>query len=267
MFSTALSQDASEELIFPIVSSGFLNEFPGEAGDPPNPRFQMFFTFFNNSTTTVSVALTLHNNEGLVIEDENLEAPEIRTIPAGELSAVTILERFFDLSGGIIPPRFDGWGSLRIPTGQDIRAESELSFYESILSPVKWSAHSMAVRPAMRFQVTNPSDLRFIDAIDIRRRSGVAIVNPSADATAMIEIQAELFSAPRGVICSQTLTVEPLHRNSMFLDELCGPPTPHSRVVELVTITSNVPVAVGVLDVLPDGSFSSHPVQRFEDVP
>jgi hypothetical protein len=127
-------------------------------------------------------------------------------------------------------------------------------------------AYVEAVKPAMEFRTLFVD--RFIEATNNQRQTAYAIVNPSTSQTANVRLTAFL-SSPRDQTCEATLTIPPTHRVSKFFEEIFAscPAVSSLRVITFrpvgpLFITSNIPIAVGGLDViLPELKLTSLPVE------
>lgn len=245
----------SQELILPIVATGFLGP------DSPDSRWETSFVFLNLSATTFSGDLEIFQNDGTLVEEGGFSASY--EIPADGLRDVNI---FIDTS--LIPPPFpaiDGWARLRIPASARIQAQTEVRINTDFAPTVATLAHVEGVRPARRFR-TILFDL--LVGTPQHRQTAYAIVNPSESDTATVEITARLplVGEPE---CNARLTIQPRSRSSRLLEQLfpsCEGLQLLRRVtlrpVAPVTITSDIPIAVGVLDVLlPEGRINSVPVE------
>jgi len=247
---TLLAQDKSQELVFPIVVSGFL----GDTGQ--SPRFETTFSILNQSNASVPARIQLYTNQGKEV-DGGLYA---FTIPPNLLFPFSLF--YAAITAGPIPPQVNGWGRLTLQSDASVVAQSEITFFpdpRSIYIPSS-SAYTPTVKP------TKMSQISFVYRPG--RRSAVAIVNPSSSQNATVEIRVERPYAVFGFgNCPIVLTLSPRQRLSKFLDELCGAVTGGSLPPEgaLVTITSDVPVSVGAIDVFPQGGFTSLPVRAIPD--
>lgn len=238
------------ELIFPIVVSGFLGPIAN------SPRFEASFLMLNPIDTRVTVQLQLFTNDGVEFVDlETQRNLGIFDLFSNRLSARSL--HFTRLIAGNIPPRFNGWGRLTFPIGAAIKAQGDVAFYDrpgdSAWEPI-FTAQSPAVLPAEKFQV--------FTVLRPTRRLALAIVNPAANETALVRLEAKAAPASGLASCPMSLTLPPLQRVSRFVDEWCGPITSWGTPPEplQIIVGADRPIAVGAVDVFLDGHFSSLPV-------
>lgn len=238
----------SEEFIFPIVASGFVGPVVG--GSDWGPRLENTITFVNLSEETITGIFRHFSNDG--------KPGPLLQIQVGRRPS-SFSSYFAALIPPTIPSQFDGWARLTLPFGAKLFAEIEVVFFRSPNPPT--SAHLQAIKPAREFRVT------FVNRAGMGgRRFAIAIVNPSAATTATVWLDYDRSGV--GFVgylpCPSfpvTLQVLPLNRFSKFFDQICGetigsggafPPATGS-----LRIASSVPIAIAILEVFSDGTFST----------
>ncbi len=251
----------SLDLILPIVATGFLGN-PGA----PDIRWETSFVFLNLSATTFTGDLEIFQNDGTLVEEGGFSVSY--EIPANGLRDRSIFTQ------SIIPPppfpTIDGWARLRLPAGAPVQAQTEVRINTDFLATVTTLAHVPAVRPARRFRTVLID--RLIGATGQHRQTAYAIVNPSETDDAKVKLSTSGLPLGGEPTCNAMLTIPPRNRVSRLVEDLF--PTCQElellriatlRPVAAVTITSDIPIAVGALDVLlPEGRISALPVQPVE---
>lgn len=236
----------TEELVFPVVASGFLGPVVVE-GDW-GPRLENTFIFVNLSETTITGSFQFFENDGRSNGPRQLQVLSQRP--------TSFSFHFAALIPPTIPPKTDGWARLILPRGAKLLAENEIVFYRS--SSRITSLHLQAFKPAREFRIA------FVDRTMRVGRPAIAIVNPSSTNSVTVSLRFDKFESgftsflPCPTVPTN-LHIPPLNRFRRFLDEICGPILGGGipPATASLQITSDLPIGVAAIEVFPDGTFST----------
>jgi hypothetical protein len=156
--SHALAQATqNQELIFPVVETGFLGNVGGGA------RFESTFVLHNASDLTVSgpITLQIYSNSG-----ERLNSFDFTALPANTLNQIEF--HFVSVAPPMVPPRISGWGRVVFPATAKIRGENRITFIESPFANATANAHVEAVRAGNDFQTLSAWDGAPLSPLSIR---------------------------------------------------------------------------------------------------
>ena len=227
--SVPVQAQEGRELYFPTVVSG-------EVAD--GLMFQDIFILINRGEEAIQTELQIHTNDGTEHSSYPFE------VPPGELRSRSLA--YWGLLPPRIPPEIQGWAKLRIPPGAAVRAHQHLfvtAFKPGTQPPIA-SATTEAVVPGRLFRILLPN-------ASLGGRHAIAIVNPSTEEEARVQIDVEEVRVPG---CPVQVTVGPLGRMSRMLqDDLCERPmfTIFPPEQAILTLSSDVPIAVSAMEFFP----------------
>lgn len=205
-----LAEESRQELVFPLVVSGFL----GDAGF--SPHFEMTFIFENRSASTVSASLQIFRNNGEEIQIGPPTFPFTITgskgLPVNSLTSLSLFHA--SLIPPVIPPRVSGWAKLGFSDSSGLEPEAELVFFDSPAAP-STTVHFKPIQPRNEFRIA------LVDRPD--RQFGIAIANPSADKAATVNLALKVEPGFRQFPnCPTSIVIPARNSLSRFLEDFCG---------------------------------------------
>lgn len=250
-------QPAAQELILPIVVNGSASK---------STHYQTTFTVLNLSSGTVEAKLQIYDQKGA---PGGVFCSPIGP-PPSTVTAVLNANGEFHNSTSANLPLLNGWARLTWDKPASIQATAEVTFVGAPPVPCLLICNrpSTEIVSSARVQaVKTGKEFRVAASITHNRHTALALVNPSSSDTA--SIQATLL-APSGEVVKTFggYRVAPQGRvtdyawNFVECNFCFVPPQPPPDMFHgTLQIISDVPIAVGALDVLfPEGKFVSVPV-------
>lgn len=263
----------TEYTYFPIVTHLSVSE---------DLYFATVFILKNQTEDSVSGSIHVRRADGSEISgllcgvSLGVPVPGFGPIPFSVPASSVVRVPMTVLPGSDLSPhQLNGWAALALADQSDVQASAEIALLkgqrhecdpltqystEEILDIVSLPASETALRFGLSITII-PS-----------RRTAISFVNPSGTETAHVTLQLQ-----RGTSLDNSAVIEvpPLRRISHFLLDIVLPegltsePTPGDpnwQFLGAATITSDIPIAVGALDViLPDGKLVYVPVGALED--
>ncbi|HEY3127833.1 MAG TPA: hypothetical protein VGL91_00095 [Acidobacteriota bacterium] len=252
----AADQAAAQELILPIVVNGTTDK---------TTHYQTTFTILNLSSSTVEAKLQIYDQKGA---PGGVFCSPLAPPPSTATALLNANGEFHNSTSANLPI-LNGWARLTWDKPVTVHAASEVTFVGAPPAPcllicnrpsteIIASARVLAVKAAKEFRVAA--------SITHNRHTALALVNPSASDSA--NIQATLFG-PSGEVLKtfSGYHVPPQGRLTEYTWNLveCNfcfvPPQPPPDMFHgTLQIISDIPIAVGALDVLfPEGKFVGVP--------
>ena len=237
-----------QELILPIVVNGQLDS---------NRFFQSTMHFLTTDSPGEVSRRGRDNNGGPL----NVACLLAASSAAGDFTGVPGIPLFWSFRICPVlfnPPLESGWIQFTVLNSPPARINLELLLQER-------SAAGNRIVSATSIPAVAPAKGFLAPALSTTENSSAyAIVNPSETETANLTLKVETIGPnTKGLVCQRALSILPHTRVSKFLDELvtnCQLPEDSRRGT--LTITSDIPIAVGALNVFfPEGKFVNLPVE------
>lgn len=245
---------ATQESILPIVVNGYTKE---------PIHFQTKIRIVNLSSSAVEVTLEAYQNDGTatrILELFPVPRPGTTSVlkiaPLGSVESVTAED---------IPP-LDGWARLTYDSSASIVVSTELDLIDALVGPhpicrrssneILASVEMPAIKAARKFSgfaINHPY-----------RQSGYAVLNPSIAQPAHVFLS--LLDSSGKLAASSNLEIPPRSRIAKFVSELF--PNMSSNFTGSLSVTADIPVAVGALHVLfPGGKLINLPIAAMDASP
>lgn len=159
-----------------------------------------------------------------------------------------------------IPDEHEGWTRLQVPSTAKVAARAEVYAFVRIDSNRNLvdTVTVEAVKPARVFRATliNRDQFREFPPPN-SRLSAYAVVNPSRNASARIDLTA--FDRLGNKVCATSFDLAPRNRVAKLVTEFLAPCAP--PIEGMARFTSDIPIAVNAIDLLgPEGQLLSVPV-------
>lgn len=257
----------SQELILPVFVTGSIQS---------PVHFQTALRLLNASSAAGSATLNIFNDSGAPIRGDAvfcdggpLNPPPFRSPNPFDLVFGLAGDGSVEISslGGAV--FLSGWARLR-HDGTPIQTVAEIALISAApflcIAPICMRPSTQIVTIAVVPAVRPSREFRANASLTSQRESAYALVNPSSSQTATIEIIAADSSGR--ILDQNTIRVPAQGRVAKFLWELLllgkvfvAPPKRPNFFHGSVKITSDIPIAVGALNVLsPEGKFAGLPV-------
>lgn len=262
---TAQEGPKIQELILPIVVNGRIND---------RLHFQTEVIFLNLSDSSARPAVTVFDNTGKEVRVFTCPLPIPHgPTPLDPLSPLGLLWNVTDAYQAVLTT---GWARINWNTSAVLQARAEIYLMNSTPACIEPSVRTSdafitsseipAVKAAKEFR----SQINYLR----QRKTAFAIVNPSSTQTAKVLLTVLNFDGAVPLGCQAELAIAPQNRVAKFIDEIF-PQFPSLPCISCfpcilpgkgsVKITSDVPIAVGALDIVaPKGEFISVPVTSTE---
>jgi hypothetical protein len=237
----------TQDLILPIALNGYT---------VAPAHYQTIIRIVNMSPSPAQVTLEAYTNEGTPIRILEL-------FPIGRSGTKTVFE--IEAGGSVEAftaedvPALNGWIRLTFDAAATIQASAEAALINAPVGP-----HPICIRPSTEIvtsaQTTAVAAAQKFSGFAVLRpyrKSGFAIVNPSATQNATVFLSLMDFAGR--LVSSATLELKPQARVSRFVHELM--PGAPADFMGSIRFTGTIPVAVGGVNVLfPEGKFSNNNV-------